>query len=186
MDLVTAVFWIFSVWAIGSALLCVTRRNTIASAMWLVSAMFALSGLFVLLQAQFIAAIQVIVYAGAVMVLFLFVIMLLNLGETPAGWRRWYLWLAGAGVAVLLATQLLGLGRYSPERLAAEFSAMPSPDPGLVFPERAAAVRAAETQGVVGVVARPLFEAYLVPFEITSVLLLVAIIGAVVLAKRRL
>ena len=186
MDLVTAVFWFFSAWAIGSALLCITRRNAIASAMWLVSAMFALAGLFVLLQAQFIAAIQVIVYAGAVMVLFLFVIMLLNLGETPRGWQRWYFWVGGVGVAVLLATQLVVLRGYSPQRLADEVSEMPSPDPALVFPEGRAELAAGESQGVVGVVARPLFEAYLVPFEITSVLLLVAIIGAVVLAKRRL
>lgn len=186
MDLVTAVFWFFSAWAIASALLCVTRRNTIASAMWLVSAMFALSGLFVLLHAQFIAAIQVLVYAGAVMVLFLFVIMLLNLGETPRAWRRWYLWLLGIGVAGILGAQLVVLRGYTPARLAGELSTMPSPDPALVFPEGAAALRAVEAHGVVGAVARPLFEGYLVPFEITSVLLLVAVIGAVVLAKRRL
>ena len=186
MDLVTAIFWFFSGWAIVSALLCITRRNTIASAMWLVSAMFALSGLFVLLHAQFIAAIQVLVYAGAVMVLFLFVIMLLNLGETPRGWRQWYLWAVGGAVAVILATQLIVLRGYTPDRLATEVSSMPAPDPALVFPEGAAALRAVEAHGVVGAVARPLFEGYLVPFEITSVLLLVAIIGAVVLSKRRL
>jgi NADH-quinone oxidoreductase subunit J len=186
VDLTTEVFWIFSVWAIGSALICITRRNTIASVMWLVSAMFALSGLFVLLHAQFIAAIQVLVYAGAVMVLFLFVVMLLNLGETPAGWRRWYLWLLGAGVSVTLLVQLAALGDYTPERLANEFSNMPAPDPALVFAEGQAARQAVEARGVVGAVAQPLFEAYLVPFEITSVLLLVAVIGAVVLAKRRL
>src|SRR2546422_11087821 len=65
----------------GSALLCITRKNPIASALWLVVTLFALAALFVLLDAQFLAALQVLVYAGAIMVLFLFVIMLLNLGR---------------------------------------------------------------------------------------------------------
>ena len=186
MDLTTLVFWFFSGWAILSALVCISRRNPISSAMWLVSSMFALSGLFVLLQAQFIAAIQVLVYAGAVMVLFLFVIMLLNLETSPRDWNRWWLWAIGVGVSGVLAAELLTLRFYSPERLASEISTMPSPNPALVFPEGAAAAHAVATHGVVGAVARPLFQSYLVPFEITSVLLLAAVIGAVVLAKRRL
>ena len=79
MNLVTITWWIFAVWAVISALLCISRRNPIASVLWLVSCMFALAGIYVLLNAEFIAAVQVLVYAGAVMVLFLFVIMLLNL-----------------------------------------------------------------------------------------------------------
>src|SRR6266516_141354 len=74
-------FWIFGVIAMGSALLCITRKNPIGSALWLVVTLFALAALFVLLDAQFIAVLQVLVYAGAIMVLFLFVIMLLNLGR---------------------------------------------------------------------------------------------------------
>ena len=186
MDLIVVVFWAFAGWAILSALLCVTRANPISSALWLVSTMFALAGLFVLLHAQFIAAIQVLVYAGAVMVLFLFVIMLLNLEETPRDWNRWMLWLAGAGLSIVLAAQLVALRGYSPQRLANEFSSMPSPNPALVFPEGAVARQAIEARGVVGAVAEPLFRGYLIPFEITSVLLLAAVIGAVVLAKKRL
>ncbi|HET9134847.1 MAG TPA: NADH-quinone oxidoreductase subunit J, partial [Gemmatimonadales bacterium] len=91
--MVEVVFWIFAAWATVSALLCISRSNPIASALWLVSTMFALAGIYVLLQAQFIAAIQVLVYAGAVMVLFLFVIMLLNIGDAPREWRRWPIWL---------------------------------------------------------------------------------------------
>lgn len=186
MTLVEVTFWFFSAWALGSALLTITRVNPVASVMWLVSTMFALAGLFVLLEAQFLAAIQVIVYAGAVMVLFLFAVMLLNLEGTPREWKRWPLWLLAFGVTAVLAAQLVMLRGYTPQRLANEISTMPSPDPLLVFAEGRGVAAATQAHGVVGVVARPLFEAYLVPFEITSVLLLVAVIGAVVLAKKRI
>lgn len=186
MDATTLIFWFFAAWAIGSALLCVSRRNPIASALWLVSSMFALAAIFVLLNAQFIAAIQVIVYAGAVMVLFLFVIMLLNLEAGRRQWRRWWLILPAAGLALIMALQLMPLGRYSTQRMANEFSSMPTPNPALVFPEGDLAAQAVVTRGVVGAVAEPLFQGYLVPFEITSVLLLVAVIGAVILAKKKL
>src|SRR5580765_6037200 len=156
----------------GSALLCISRKNPVASALWLVVTLFALAAMFVLLDAQFIAVLQVLVYAGAIMVLFLFVIMLLNLGRPgPTDLKG----PVGLGVGVLLAglllVQLLGL------RQAAS--------PGLALAPGAMA-RAAAEQGMVPAVARPLFGAYLVPFEITSILLLAAIVGAVVLAKRKL
>src|ERR1041384_1442633 len=97
-------FWIFGVIAMGSALLCITRKNPVASALWLVVTLFALAALFVLLDAQFIAVLQVLVYAGAIMVLFLFVIMLLNLGRPgPTDLKG----PAGLGVGVLLAGLLL-------------------------------------------------------------------------------
>src|SRR5437763_641096 len=150
-----------------SGLACITRRSPVASALWLVVTLFSLAALFVLLDAQFIAVLQVLVYAGAIMVLFLFVIMLLNRG--PAGPTD-LKGPAGLGVGVLLAgglfVQLLGLGRAAPS-------------PGLVLPPGAVA-RAAAEQGMVPAVARPLFAAYLVPFEITSILLLAAMVGAVV------
>src|SRR2546428_8901304 len=75
------IFWAFAGLALVSALCCITRRNAVASALWLVVTLFSLAALFVLLDAQFIAVLQVLVYAGAIMVLFLFVIMLLNLGR---------------------------------------------------------------------------------------------------------
>ena len=74
-------FWAFAAVAIASAFLCITRRSAVASALWLVNTLFCLAALYVLLDAHFIAAVQVLVYAGAIMVLFLFVIMLLNLGR---------------------------------------------------------------------------------------------------------
>jgi NADH-quinone oxidoreductase subunit J len=184
--LTTVVFWAFGGAAVVSALLCVTRRNPIMAALWLVSAMFALAGIFVLLGAQFIAAIQVIVYAGAVMVIFLFVIMLLNIGDSVGTVRRRWLAIPAVLLAAVLLVQTIDLGRYDRQRLANEFSSMPSPDPALVFPEGAVMDRAVAERGVVGAVATPLFEGYLVPFEVTSILLLLAVVGSVVLAKKRL
>ena len=166
-------FWIFGVIAIGSALLCITRRNPLNSALWLVVTLFALAALFVLLDAQFIAVLQVLVYAGAIMVLFLFVIMLLNLGRPgPSDIKG----PVGLAIAVVLGGALLFLLR--PLSQAALPTAIQLPA-GTV-----AALQ--QQQGIVGAVAYPLFGAYLVPFEIVSVLLLAAIVGAVVLAKRKL
>lgn len=185
MTATTVVFYVFSAWAVASAVLCISRSNALSSALWLVSTMFALAAIFVILNAQFIAAIQVLVYAGAVMVLFLFVIMLLNLEVVPHDWKRWPVWVLGTGLAGVLLATLVSLGRYTPNRLAREISSMPDPvNSRLVFPIEDSALVAA--QGAVGHVAQPLFQAYLIPFEITSVLLLAAVIGAVVLAKRKL
>src|SRR5213080_4126713 len=119
-----------------SALACITRRSAVASALWLVVTLFSLAALFVLLDAQFIAVLQVLVYAGAIMVLFLFVIMLLNLGRPgPTDLKG----PAGLGVGVLLAglllVQLLGLRRVAPP-------------PGMALAPGAVA-RAAAEQGMV-------------------------------------
>src|SRR5919109_3306756 len=97
----SAVFWIFAVLAVVSAAVCILQRSPVSAALWLVSTMFALAGIYVLLGAQFIAAIQVLVYAGAVMVLFLFVIMLLNLGHASSDLR-------GPGT-LMAAVVILGL-----------------------------------------------------------------------------
>src|SRR5438445_12103060 len=88
MPATVALFWAFAAIAVASALLCITRQSPVASALWLVVTLFQLAALFVLLDAQFIAVLQVLVYAGAIMVLFLFVIMMMNLGRTgPTGIR---------------------------------------------------------------------------------------------------
>jgi NADH-quinone oxidoreductase subunit J len=166
-------FRIFGVIAIGSALLCITRKNPVSSALWLVVTLFALAALFVLLDAQFIAVLQILVYAGAIMVLFLFVIMLLNLGRPgPTDIRG----PAGLLTAVVLAGALFLLLR--------PFSESPLPSSIQLPPGTITALQ--QQQGIVASVANPLFSAYLIPFEIASVLLLAAIVGAVVLAKRKL
>jgi len=172
MNATLAVFWLFAGIAIVSALLCITRRSPVASALWLVLTMFALAGIFVLLDAQFIAALQVMVYAGAIMVLFLFVIMLLNLGRDQRtdmlGWTGGLVMLA---MGTLLAVELLVLRRALP----IEELRLPT----------GAVADAARAEGVVQVISEPLFRSFLIPFEITSVLLLAAVVGAVVLAKRK-
>jgi NADH-quinone oxidoreductase subunit J len=160
-------FYLFGVLAIISAVTFVTRRSPVAAALWLVNALFCLAALYVMMDAQFIAAIQVLVYAGAIMVVFLFVVMLLNLGQASdvtdivGGKTK----LAAGIVGVLLLAEVFVLWKDD---------AMPPPAP-----------TAQLEPGVINQVAAPLFRDYLLAFEITSVLLLTAIVGAVVLAKRR-
>lgn len=171
-----AVFWFFAAAAVLTAAGCILQRNPVVAALLLVTTMFSLAAIFVLLNAQFVAAMQVLVYAGAIMVLFLFVIMLLNLGRDPTDRRLALPMGATVVVAGLLAAELLVLGRYTPDRLAREAmgAALPAPAP------------AAATGNVVQDVALPLFTTYLIPFELTALLLLAAVVGAVVLAKRKL
>jgi NADH-quinone oxidoreductase subunit J len=164
-------FWAFAGIAVLSAVLCITRRSPVASALWLVMTLFQIAALFVMLDAQFLAVLQVLVYAGAIMVLFLFVIMLLNLGRLSITDIKGPV---GLGLAAFLAGAL-GLQLFIVARTR------PPADVSLPTGALAAVEQA---QGMVGAVAHPLFNAYLVPFEITSVLLLAAIVGAVVLAKR--
>jgi NADH-quinone oxidoreductase subunit J len=166
------VFWFFAAAALGSASLCITRRSPVASALWLVNTLFALAAIFVLLDAHFIAALQVLVYAGAIMVLFLFVIMLLNLRGQSTDMLGWAGRLVMLAVGLLMAVELWVLTRVVP-------------DEELRLPSQAM-IELTEEQGAVGVIAEPLFRDFLIPFELTSVLLLAAIVGAVVLAKRRL
>ena len=181
------VFWFFGSVALVSGLLVVVMRNPIASAFWLVNTMLALAAIFFLLQAQFIGTIQILVYAGAVMVLFLFVIMLLNLGRGESDLRRAPHWVLGVVLVGVLASQLMPLAGYTRERLALEYTRSPYlADPATVFDSTLTAAQATLERGVPGDIAKPLFEQYLIPFELTSVLLLAAIVGAVVLAKRRI
>lgn len=176
-----ALFYLFSVSAVVSGLFVVTRRNPVASVLFLVVTFFSLSGLFVLLDAHFIAAVQVIVYAGAIMVLFLFVVMLLNLGHFEGEETDFRGALSRFGAATisvtllaLLARAVLELEELGGQGVVAE-SLSGAPDP---------VGAALEARGPVGAVAGPLFDEYLIPFELTSLLLLVAIVGAIVLARR--
>ena len=186
------IFGFFAAVAILSALLVVLMRSPIACAFWLINTMLCLAAMFFMLHAPFIGVIQVLVYAGAVMVLFLFVIMLLNLGNDQGDLKRVPAWFVAVLLTGLLASQLVPLGSYSRERLALEYTRSTSlAEPAVVFDSTMYAagidpVRATSARGVPGDIAKPLFEQYLVPFELTSFLLLTAIVGAVVLAKRRI
>ncbi|MBA3258492.1 MAG: NADH-quinone oxidoreductase subunit J [Gemmatimonadales bacterium] len=182
-----AVFYFLGACAIVTAALCVLSRSPMAAVLWLVGTMLSLAGIYVLLNAEFVAAIQVLVYAGAVMVLFLFVIMLLNLGSAKSDLRGPSSVAAAVVIAGLLLVELAALWNYSPERLAAEVAQSPAmSDPASIFTAGELARQETAARGVIGGVAAPLFQTYLVPFEITSILLLAAIVGAVVLAKRRI
>jgi NADH-quinone oxidoreductase subunit J len=157
-------FYLFALIAVASALLFVTRRNPVPAALWLVNVMFALSGLYVMLDAPFVGVIQVLVYAGAIMVVFVFVVMLLNLGRSEISDLRALGARLGAGlVALALLANLLVVQRSAPPRTAL----------------------APWSDNVVTSVAASLFTDYLVAFELTSVVLLVAVIGAVLLSKKR-
>jgi|UniRef100_A0A7C3SK82 NADH-quinone oxidoreductase subunit J len=153
--------------ALISGVLVVFQTHPLRSALWLIVNFFAVAGIYLLAQAEFIAAIQIIVYAGAIMVLFLFVIMLLNLRQPEEEALRPRL---GQKLASITLTGLVAFV------LAYGFSQAKVPlgqaaPPGLGNTESVASL---------------LFTDYLLPFEVTSVLLLVAIVGAVVLAKSRL
>ncbi|HEY8369567.1 MAG TPA: NADH-quinone oxidoreductase subunit J [Thermodesulfobacteriota bacterium] len=173
-------FWVFAVVSVVAGVLVITRRNPVTSALWLVVVMFCLAGLFLLLHGFFLAAAQVIVYAGAIMVLFLFVIMLLNLDDVELGAARPTfvkgLSVALAGGLVLLVVAALLAGRPAPV-------AQP---PAAVATPPAAPAAGEPSFGDPEALARLLFTDYLIPFELASVLLLAAMVGAVVLAKREL
>src|SRR5213075_650856 len=142
-------FYLFGVFALASALAFVTRKSPVAAALWLVNTMFSLSALYVLLDAQFVGVMQVLVYAGAIMVVFLFVIMLLNLGHPSeiadargTGWK-----LTAGAVGVALLAQVFALTRARlPERL--------SLPPGYV-------AQNVMRQGAIAPIAKPLFTEYL-------------------------
>jgi NADH-quinone oxidoreductase subunit J len=160
-------FCLVSAAALLSALMMVTRPNPIKGVLFLIVNFFCLALLYLLLQAQFIAVIQILVYAGAIMVLFVFVIMLLNLEDEKLmrdgrGVRRTLALLFGIGLAVeLVAAIVLGATARS-------------------------AAADAVSMGTVEAIGKVLFTEYVVPFEATSLLLLAALVGVVVLAKRRL
>ncbi len=166
-------FYFFGLVSIISAVCFVTRKSPVAAALWLVNTLFSLAAMYVLLDAQFIGAMQVLVYAGAIMVVFLFVIMLLNLGhpsELADARGLWWKLLAGAVGLALLAQIFAVTKARLPE--------------ALTLPENTIANQVA-TQGAIAPLAGPLFHEYLLAFEVTSVLLLAAVVGAVVLGKRK-
>lgn len=159
-----AVFWLFTLLAVGSALVVVTHRNPVYSTMSLVVTLFSTAVLFVLLGAPFLAALVVLVYAGAILVLFLFVLMLLNVGRERPG--------AGGGLQRVMA--IVGSVFFS--GLVALF----------VWWEPLIDTLQPLSEELVGIerLAALLFSRYLLPFEMVGLLLLAAVIAATVLARR--
>ncbi len=165
--MVAFLFFIFATMLVASAILMVAHKNPVYNAVFLIVAFFSIAGLYFLLGAQFLSVVQIIVYAGAIMVLFLFVIMLLNLGSEarlPIG--KPYQIFFGGIFALILVIQLLlilsiGLGKFA--------SLSETPRFGSV-----------ESLGLA------LFSKYVYPFEVASVLLLVGIVGAIILGRKKL
>jgi NADH-quinone oxidoreductase subunit J len=158
----------FGALLVATAVMVVVHRNPVTSALFLVLSFCSLAGIYLLLQAEFLGMVQIIVYAGAIMVLFLFVIMYLNLQhdvETGAqiAVRRGIGWMVGG--LLLLFLGLLAHRGWSTGPVAAQLPA--------------------QGQGNAAAIGRVLYSRFLFPFEITSVLLLVAMVGAIVLAKGR-
>jgi len=168
-----AFFAVLAALSVLSAVMVVVHRNPVRSALWLVCNLIVLAVLYLTLSAQFVAAVQVIVYAGAIMVLFLFTIMLLNLGAPEALRETGRVQRAvGAALGLSFLTAILGAGAVSV---------------GLGAP--AATPESLSTGGTVETIGKLLFDAgqpWLFSFELTSVLLLMGIVGAIVLAKRRI
>ena len=167
--MITALFAVFATILVGSALMVILHRNPVTSALFLVLAFCSLAGLYLLLGAEFVGMVQIIVYAGAIMVLFLFVIMYLNLKhDVEEGLhhavRRGIGWLIGAVLLLegwMMFRRPWGLGPVTP----ADTTAPPL--------------------GNTAEIGQALYSRYLFPFEVTSILLLVAMVGAVVIAKGR-
>ena len=166
----TFLFYVFAGLAIGGAIGVVMAKSPVGSLLFMVTTLAAMAGTFVLLEAHFLAAIQIIVYAGAIMVLFLFVIMLLNLGHD------YQKDLKGGAFAVVSFGVIGGIAGLMAQQLGAT---------GLQDGPGGASIDALiQEHGAVGAIATELYTTYVVPFEITGILLLVAIVGALVLAKR--
>ncbi len=164
MNITTILFILLSVMAIGSAVMMISSKSPVHSVLWLVVVFFAISGHYILLNAQFLAIVNIIVYAGAIMVLFLFVVMLMNLNAETEPIKNYRLQLVGivAG-GLLLLVIISAIMKMDVEHLVQTKDG---------------------DAGLIKVLGMNLFKNYVLPFEISSVLFLSAMIGAVVIGKK--
>ncbi|MBC7947696.1 MAG: NADH-quinone oxidoreductase subunit J [Chitinophagaceae bacterium] len=165
MSITQILFWFLSVLALFSALMVVTSKNPVHSVLWLILTFFSISGHYILLNAQFLAVVNVIVYAGAIMVLFLFVIMLMNLNKSVEPQKNRWIKIAGGIAGGCLLLVLVAALRNSEIR------------------QQVVQVKEGEI-GLIRNLGRELFTTYVVPFEISSILFLSAMVGAVVIGKK--
>jgi NADH:ubiquinone oxidoreductase subunit 6 (chain J) len=163
LDITEILFWFLSALAIVAGIGVVLSKNPVYSVLWLIVVFFAISGHYILMNAQFLAIVNIIVYAGAIMVLFLFVIMLMNLNADVEPAKNIYLKLAGviAGMCLLIVVVAALAG-------SAEIKV---------------SLAKGTNVGLIKVLGMALFKEYVVPFEISSVLFLSAMVGAVVIGK---
>jgi len=168
ISMVTYAFVLLAVLAIASALAMVLNKNTVNSALFLVVNLLSVAGIYLLLQAQFLAMIQIVVYAGAIMVLFLFVIMLLNLDDEPGLFNRFRLKYL---VAFLLGAVVFGQIIYS---IGVVTDLLPQISPDM------------EHVGTVEAIGDVMYTVYLMPFEMTAILLTAAVVGALMIAQYKI
>lgn len=164
-------FYILAAILVTFSILTVTARNPVRSAVYLISALLGMAGLFFLMEAEFVGAVQVLVYVGGIMVLFLFVIMLVSVRDAEAQRKANRHWKTAVILAVVLSTELVVLIVKGAEVFRTQAAPQGVIDQAHTF----------NTQWV----GKELYTTYLLPFEIASVLLLVAMVGAVILTKKR-
>ncbi|MFI5129471.1 MAG: NADH-quinone oxidoreductase subunit J [Chitinophagales bacterium] len=165
MNVTQILFWVLSVLALFSALMMLTSKNPVHSVLWLIVTFFSISGHYILLNAQFLAIVNIIVYAGAIMVLFLFVIMLMNMKKsTEPQKNRWLKFAGGIAGGCLLLIMVAALKDSEVKALSTQ-------------------VNTGDT-GLIKNLGKELFSTYVVPFEISSILFLSAMVGAVVIGKK--
>jgi NADH-quinone oxidoreductase subunit J len=164
MSVLTLLFILLSVMAIGSAVMMLLSKKPMNSILWLIVVFFAISGHYILLNAQFLAVVNIIVYAGAIMVLFLFVVMLMNLDAESEPAKNYRLHLigiiSGGSLLLVLLSALITTNSHQPMMMKVGDA------------------------GLIAKLGKTLFENYVLPFEISSVLFLSAMIGAVIIGKK--
>jgi NADH-quinone oxidoreductase subunit J len=161
-------FYAFAALVLGGAVLTITRRSAVHSAVWLIVSLLGVAGLYLMQQAEFLFAVQIVLYVGGIMVLFLFVIMLVNLDQAAHERQFNRQWLVGLAAVAAVGAEI---GYFLYRGMSA-----------FHLPEAAAASSVGNTEQI----ADSLFSEYLLPFEIASVLLLVAVVGSVIMAKKRI
>ena len=174
MTLPLATFYYMAFASVASALLAVTRKNPVHSMLWVLVLFLHVAGIFLLLDAEFLAAVQVIVYAGAILIFYLFVLMLLDLPGEQAGPRFGNHWPFAAAVGLSFAA-IAWLARVE----------TPDPVGGGVAPAASRIVAEGADPGNLSEIGMALFGPFALPFELASLVLLAAIIGSIVLARRR-
>lgn len=167
MNITEILFWFLSLLALGSAVMVIASKNPVHSILWLIIVFFAISGHYILMNAQFLAIVNIIVYAGAIMVLFLFVVMLMNLNadsEPPMKNNLMRIAALVSGSALMLV--IIGALKNSDQFIQHQ------------------KITSGTEAGLINVLGKQLFTNYVVPFEISSVLFLSAMIGAVIISKK--
>ncbi|HZP24395.1 MAG TPA: NADH-quinone oxidoreductase subunit J [Terriglobales bacterium] len=163
----TFFFYFLATMAIVSAIFVITRRNPVHAALALIVTLLSLAGFYLMLYAPFVAGVQIVLYAGGIMVLFLFVIMLVNLEQNIREYQFNRQWLVGIAAALSLGVLLAFVYERGSD----------------IFPRTLAAIPETQNTQQIGLA---LYGNYMLPFEVASLLLLVAIVGAVVMAKKRI